>query len=84
MKTQILDHEVKTNINDNTKLQNVYSDLKNEMLFFRSKAGIKIDSDISKDEEIFAMADILNTLKGENDIYSGLNDNEKILLVFYN
>ena len=53
------------------------------MLFFRSKAGIKIDSDINKDDEVIAIADILNSLKSENDIYVGLSENETEILVIY-
>jgi hypothetical protein len=81
VKNQILEHEIQTNVAENNKLQNIYSDLKNEMLFFRNKAGIKLESDQCKDEEILSIAEVLNTLKGENDIYNGLTDNEKELLV---
>ena len=83
LKNQVLENEVKSNIDENIKLQNAYSDLKNEMLFFRSKAGIKIDSDINKDDEVIAIADILNSLKSENDIYVGLSENETEILVIY-
>ena len=83
IKNEMLENEVKQNITENTKLQNAYSDLKNEMLFFRTKAGLKIDSDMSKDVEALAIADVLNSLKDENDIFVGLTDSEKDILVYF-
>ena len=83
IKNEMLENEVKENITENTKLQNAYSDLKNEMLFFRTKAGLKIDSDMSKDVEALAIADVLNSLKDENDIFVGLTDSEKDILVYF-
>ena len=65
LKNQVLENEVKSNIDENIKLQNAYSDL------------------INKDDEVIAIADILNSLKSENDIYVGLSENETEILVIY-
>ena len=45
MKSQILEHEVKTNLLENIKLQNGFQEVQNEMNFFKDKTGITLESD---------------------------------------
>lgn len=47
-KNTVLDYEISLNNEENSRLKSLYNDIKNEMLFFRAKLGIKIDSDPPK------------------------------------
>jgi hypothetical protein len=72
-KNQKLELDSKENVEDNIKINNLLGDLRNEISFFKNKIGIKEES---ADEEIQIMADILDSVKDEFDIYEGLNNEE--------
>lgn len=72
-KTQQLQSDSKENLEDNDRINSMLGDVKNELAFFKNKIGIKEEN---ADEEIQIMADILDSVKDEVDIYEGLNNEE--------
>jgi len=47
-KNSILEYEIALNNEENLKLRSLYNDVKSELLFFRTKLGIKMESDPPK------------------------------------
>ena len=47
-KTTILEYEVSLNNEENSRLRQLFNDVKTELLFFRTKVGIKIENDPPK------------------------------------
>lgn len=76
-KNRLLQYEVKNNQEENSRVKSAVEDVKNEINFFKNKVGVK-DSNLDKDEDLFLMIDVLNSLKHSDvDITAGLDENQK-------
>jgi hypothetical protein len=73
-KTQALECEIKANSDENIKINSLLEETKNEMNYFKTKAGIA-----SNDEDLTALKEIIKSVKGI-DIFVGLTSNEIDLL----
>jgi flagellar biosynthesis chaperone FliJ len=67
-KTTILEYEISLNNEENSRLRSLFNDVKSELLFFRTKVGIKIENDPPKDEDFILLSKILSETKNDVDL----------------
>ncbi len=90
-KQSTVEIDTKDNIEENIRLKGIYSDLLNELGYIRKKFGIK-DKHLARgmynisyyyiDPDVITVCDVLNSIKGEIDIFEGLNETDMMHLVF--
>ncbi len=74
-KNQLLENEINSNIEENKQIKGKFDDFRVELTYFKSLIGIK-EEHHKVDDDILTMVDILNSVKTEIDITSGLSENQ--------